>query len=59
MPKVDVRTVDKDELTALHWAARARRDRTLEILLELKSDVSSEDENGMTALHWGTAREPQ
>mmetsp|Transcript_83881 Transcript_83881/g.234081 ORF Transcript_83881/g.234081 Transcript_83881/m.234081 type:complete len:295 (+) Transcript_83881:51-935(+) len=43
--------VDKDNMTALHWAADSGNSSVVQVLCEAKANVQARDANGDTALH--------
>ena len=53
----NVRAVDKDGKTALHYAAQAGKDLTIEKLVDAGADVKAVDKDGKTALHYAAQTE--
>src|SRR5438034_6181264 len=43
---------DKDEWTALHWAAMSGQQAVVGLLLEKGANVNGKDKDEWTALHW-------
>ncbi|WP_265030884.1 ankyrin repeat domain-containing protein [Wolbachia endosymbiont (group B) of Athalia cordata] len=52
--KADVNAKDRDECTALHYAALCDRKEIVDVLIGAKADVNAKDRDECTALHYAT-----
>ncbi|KAJ5549031.1 hypothetical protein N7513_006265 [Penicillium frequentans] len=50
----DVQTIDKDELTSLHWSSKNGHEAVVRLLIENGADVQAIDKEAWTALHWSS-----